>query len=150
MLRGLPPASAWVSALVAAIVGFGGTIALVIQALTKLGASGDQAESAVTALCIGIAAAGAFLSFRLRMPVVLAWSTPGAALLAAAQPGFAWPVAAGIFLSAGIMMVMVGPSQLLRGWLSGFHLPSPRQCWPECSSRSAWTCSGWQERTLCW
>lgn len=58
MLRSLPPVPAWSSALIAALVGFGGTIALVVQAMRNLGASGDQTGSAVTALCLGIAIAG--------------------------------------------------------------------------------------------
>jgi benzoate membrane transport protein len=108
MMRSLPPLPAWSSALVAAVVGFGGTIALVVQATRNLGASVEQTGSAVTALCLGIAVAGAVLSFRLRMPVVLAWSTPGAALLAATPSGLSWPVAVGAFLFAGLMMVALG------------------------------------------
>jgi benzoate membrane transport protein len=135
MLRSLPPIPAWSSALIAALVGFGGTIALVVQAMRNLGASGDQTGSAVTALCLGIAIAGAALSWRLRMPVVLAWSTPGAALLAAAAPGLSWPVAIGIFLSAALMMILLGivpllgrlaeriPTSIASAMLAGVLLP---------------------------
>lgn len=135
MLRSLPPVPAWSSALIAALVGFGGTIALVVQAMRNLGASGDQTGSAVTALCLGIAVAGAALSWRLRMPVVLAWSTPGAALLAAAAPGLSWPVAIGIFLSAALMMILLGivpllgrlaeriPASIASAMLAGVLLP---------------------------
>ena len=72
MPRALPPLPAWSSALIAALVGFGGTIALVVEAMRQLGASATETGSAVTALCLGIALAGATLSFRLRIPVVLA------------------------------------------------------------------------------
>lgn len=135
MPRSLPPVPAWSSALIAALVGFGGTIALVVQAMRNLGASGDQTGSAVTALCLGIAVAGAMLSWRLRMPVVLAWSTPGAALLAAAAPGLPWPAAIGIFLSAALMMVLLGivpllgllaeriPASIASAMLAGVLLP---------------------------
>ncbi|MEI4507498.1 benzoate/H(+) symporter BenE family transporter [Sphingopyxis sp. CCNWLW253] len=135
MLRSLPPVPAWSSALIAALVGFGGTIALVVQAMRNLGASGAQTGSAVTALCLGIALAGAALSWRLRMPVVLAWSTPGAALLAAAAPGLSWPVAVGIFLSAALMMILLGivpllgrlaeriPASIASAMLAGVLLP---------------------------
>ncbi|UYY58412.1 benzoate/H(+) symporter BenE family transporter [Sphingomonas sp. S2-65] len=134
MLRSLLPLSAWSSALVAAALGFGGTIALVIQAMANLGASVDQTGSAVTALCLGIAIAGAALSFRLRIPVVLAWSTPGAALLATAQP-LSWPVACGVFLAAGLMTAMLGaipalarlataiPASIASAMLAGVLLP---------------------------
>lgn len=135
MLRHLPPIPAWSSALIAALVGFGGTIALVVQAMRNLGASPDQTGSAVTALCLGIALAGATLSWRLRIPVVLAWSTPGAALLAVAAPGLSWPVAIGIFLSAALMMILLGivpllgrlaeriPSSIASAMLAGVLLP---------------------------
>lgn len=113
MLRRLPPAPAWSSALIAALIGFGGTIALVVQAMRHLGASAAQTGSTVTALCLGIALAGAALSWRLRIPVVLAWSTPGAALLAAAAPGLSWPVAIGIFVSAALAMILLGAVPLL-------------------------------------
>lgn len=104
----MPPFTTWSSALIAALVGFGGTVALVVQAMRMLGATVAQTGSAVTVLCLGIALAGAALSFRLRIPVVLAWSTPGAALLAATAPGLSWPVVTGIFLSSGLVMIVLG------------------------------------------
>jgi benzoate membrane transport protein len=109
----LPPLPAWSSALVAALVGFGGTIALVVQAMRVLGASTEQTGSAVTALCLAIAAAGALLSFRLRIPVILAWSTPGAALLAASSTPLPWPSALGVFFSAALLMIATGTVPLL-------------------------------------
>jgi benzoate membrane transport protein len=108
----LPPLSAWTAALVATAVGFGGTIVLVVQALRTMGATVEQAGSAVTALCLAISIGGAALSFRLRMPVVLAWSTPGAALLATA-PSVPWPVACGAFFIAGLAGTLVGAIPLL-------------------------------------
>lgn len=103
-----PPLSAWSSAFIAALVGFGGTVALVVQALRTLGASVEQTGSALTALCLAIGLAGAALSLKQRMPVVLAWSTPGAALLAAATPGVSWPIAVGTFMASASLMIAVG------------------------------------------
>jgi benzoate membrane transport protein len=135
MPRRVPPPSAWSSALVAALIGFGGTIALVIQAMENLGASPAQTGSSLAASCFGIAAAGAVLSLRLRMPIVLAWSTPGAALLAATTQHFSWPVVTGVFLSSGLMMVALGlvpalgrlaariPAALASAMLAGVLLP---------------------------
>lgn len=108
MSRFMPPFAAWSSAFIAAVVGFGGTVAIVVQAMESLGASVEQTGSAVTALCLGIAVFGAALSFRLRMPVILAWSTPGAALLAATTAGFSWPVITGVFLSTALLTVSFG------------------------------------------
>ena len=116
MHKNFPPATAWSSALIAALVGFGGTVALVVQAMRTLGASVEQTGSAVTALCLGIAITGAALSLKLRMPIVLAWSTPGAALLAASSPGLSWPTALGAFLLSGLMMALLGLIPVLGRW----------------------------------
>lgn len=135
MLHRLPPIPAWSSALIAALIGFGGTVALVVQAIRTLGASVEQTGSAVTALCLGIAIAGALLSLRLRMPIVLAWSTPGAALLAATASGLSWPAAVGAFLAAGAFMTVLGlvpalgrlaakiPASVASAMLAGVLLP---------------------------
>ncbi|KHL25457.1 benzoate transporter [Croceibacterium mercuriale] len=118
----LPPLSAWTSALVATAVGFGGTIALVVQAIRGMGATVEQTGSAITALCLAIAVAGGALSLRLRIPVVLAWSTPGAALLVTAPPT-SWPVACGAFALAGLIGVAFGAVPFL-GRLAG-AIPPP-------------------------
>lgn len=130
----LPP-SAWSSALAATLVGFAGTVVLVVQALRAVGASGPQIGSAVTAVCLGISVAGALLSLRLRMPIVLAWSTPGAALLAAAPAGPSWRVAVGAFLASALMMLALGavpalgrclqrlPTAIAAAMLAGVLLP---------------------------
>ncbi|MBU2099185.1 MAG: benzoate/H(+) symporter BenE family transporter [Gammaproteobacteria bacterium] len=116
MLQKFPPVTAWSSALIAALVGFGGTVVLVVQAMRVMGASVEQTGSAVTALCLGIAVTGAALSLKLRMPVVLAWSTPGAALLAATTPGMPWQVATGVFVASGLMMTVLGLVPVLGRW----------------------------------
>ena len=135
MHKQLPPPHSWASALIATVVGFGGTIALVVQAFRTLGASVEQTGSAVTALCLGFAVGGAALSFKFRIPVVLAWSTPGAALLAAAPPGIAWPTAIAIFLVAAALMIVLGlvpalgrlaariPGSVASAMLAGVLLP---------------------------
>jgi benzoate membrane transport protein len=131
----LPPPHSFSSALIATVVGFGGTIALVVQAMRALGASVEQTGSAVTALCVGTAIGGAALSLKTRLPIVLAWSTPGAALLAATPPGIAWPAAIAIFLSAAALMIMLGlvpalgraaariPGSIASAMLAGVLLP---------------------------
>ena len=134
-MKKLPPLHAWSSALIATVVGFGGTIALVVQAMRALGASVEQTGSAVTALCLGIAMGSAALSLRTRMPIVLAWSTPGAALLAATTPGFGWPAAVAVFLGAAVLMLVLGlvpalgrlaariPGSIASAMLAGVLLP---------------------------
>ena len=136
----LPPspsivAASFSAAAVATVVGFGGTVALVVQAGQAMGAAPAQIISMVTALCLGIGLPGAVLSWRLRMPVVLAWSTPGAALLAASTLGLGWSTAVGAFVIAGLMMVLTGlvpalgrlaeriPAAVASAMLAGVLLP---------------------------
>ncbi len=95
------------SALVAAVVGFGGTLALIIAAADTLGATQAQTASWVTAVCIAKAIETAWLSWRTRMPVVTAWSTPGLALLGAAQ-GFSMADAVGAFILVALMLIATG------------------------------------------
>ncbi|MGH7020319.1 MAG: benzoate/H(+) symporter BenE family transporter, partial [Brevundimonas sp.] len=120
---------------VATVIGFGGTVALIVQAGQSLGASPAQIISMVTALCLGIGLPGAVLSWRLKMPVVLAWSTPGAALLAASTLGLGWSTAVGAFVLAGLLMVLTGlvpalgrlaeriPAAIASAMLAGVLLP---------------------------
>ena len=130
-----PPITAWSAALIAALIGFGGTVALVVQAMRVLGADPEQTGSAVTALCLAIGLAGGALSLGLRMPVVLAWSTPGAALLAGTTAQVSWPVAIGVFVVAALLAIVLGlvpalgrlaekiPSAVASAMLAGVLLP---------------------------
>ena len=95
------------AALVAALVGYGSTIALVLSAATALGATPVQTASWVFAIGMAKAGGSAFLSFQFRIPVVLAWSTPGAALLAATTD-VTMPEAVGAFLVAAGLIVLTG------------------------------------------
>jgi benzoate membrane transport protein len=95
------------SAFVAAIVGFGGTLALIIAAADALGATQDQTASWVTAICLAMAVETGWLSWRTRMPVITAWSTPGAALIAATS-GFDMSEAVGAFVVTALLLVATG------------------------------------------
>lgn len=96
-----------VSAFVAAIVGFGGTLAIIIAAAAAVGATQLQTASWVTAICLAMAFETAWLSWRTKMPVITAWSTPGAALIAAST-GFSMGEAVGAFLVTGVLLVVTG------------------------------------------
>ncbi len=96
-----------VSAFVAAVVGFGGTLAIIIAAASAVGATQLQTASWVTAICLAMAAESLWLSWRTRMPVITAWSTPGAALIAASS-GFAMTEAVGAFIVTAILLIATG------------------------------------------
>ncbi len=122
------------SALVAALVGFVGTLAIIIEATRRLGATPHQTSSWVASLCLGMAVTSAYLSVRYRMPIVTAWSLAGAVLIAAAPPGTGMDEAVGAFLFAAALMVLAGavpalgnaiarlPASVAGGMLAGLVL----------------------------
>ena len=93
------------AALVAALVGYGSTIALVLAAAAALGATADQTANWVLAICLAKALGSAVLSTWSRVPVLLAWSTPGAALIATTS-GIDMSQAVGAFVFAGGLIAL--------------------------------------------
>jgi acyl-CoA reductase-like NAD-dependent aldehyde dehydrogenase len=89
------------AALVAALVGYGSTIALVLAAAAAGRRGCRQTASWVAAICFSKAIGSALLSGWKKVPVVLAWSTPGAALIAAST-GVDIHQAVGAFIFAWI------------------------------------------------
>ena len=95
------------AAVVAALVGFGSTVALVLAAAAALGATPAQTASWLLAVSLAKALGSAGLSYWTRVPVVLAWSTPGAALIATST-GLGMAEAVGGFLLAGLLVILTG------------------------------------------
>lgn len=94
--------------LTAVVVGFASTILVIMEAARAVGASPSQQASWAAALCFGMAATSFILSWRYRMPMITAWSTPGAVLIATSGGGITYPNALGAFLVAGLLMVVAG------------------------------------------
>ena len=94
------------AALVATVAGVGGTLPVLLAAAAAVGATEAQASSWVTGLAIATALTALFLSVRYRMPIITAWSTPGAALIAstAGVPGFR--AAVGAFVLAAVLILL--------------------------------------------
>lgn len=95
------------AATVAALVGYASSVAILLAAATAVGATPAQTASWLLAISLGKAAGSAFLSWRARVPVVLAWSTPGAALIAATS-GISFAEAVGAFVIAGLLIAATG------------------------------------------
>ncbi len=121
---------------VTAVVGFSSSFVVVLAGLTAMGASPDQAASGLLTLLVTQAAGMLWLSVRHRTPIVLAWSTPGAALLASATGVTGgWPAAVGAFVATGVLIVLTAlvprlgdlvaaiPQSLARAMLAGVLLP---------------------------
>ncbi|MFC0845400.1 benzoate/H(+) symporter BenE family transporter [Streptomyces noboritoensis] len=110
--------------LIAAFVGFSSSFAIVLEGLTRVGASRAEAASGLMALSVSMGACAIFLSLRLKMPISVAWSTPGAALLAgsaAVDGGFG--AAVGAFLVAAALIVVTGLWKPLGRWVSAIPKP---------------------------
>ena len=73
--------SAATAAFVATVAGIGVTLPVVLAAAAAVGATPAQTSSWVSGLALATAASALILSLRYRMPIITAWSTPGAALL---------------------------------------------------------------------
>jgi len=109
---------------VAAISGFASSFALVIAGLVAVGASDVQAESGLLALCLAIAVVSTIGALWLRIPLAIAWSTPGAAvLLAAAESGISFSNAVGAFIVSGILVALCGLWPALGRAITGIPKP---------------------------
>ena len=100
------------SGFVAVLVGYTGSVAIIFQAIDLLGATQAQANSWMLALGLGMGLSGIFLSWRYRMPILTAWSTPGAAVLVISLDGLPMNEAIGAFLFCGLLLTLTG----LTGW----------------------------------
>src|SRR6478736_2457475 len=98
-----------VAGIVTALVGFTSSFAVVLAGLRAVGADPVQAASGLLAVTLAVGLGVLLLAWRSRVPVTLAWSTPGAALLAASgTPDGGWPAAVGAFLVAGVLLALTG------------------------------------------
>ncbi|WP_427017272.1 benzoate/H(+) symporter BenE family transporter [Pseudarthrobacter sp. P1] len=125
-----------VAGVVTALVGFTSSFAVVLAGLKAVGATDAQAASGLLALTITFSLGVLLLSWRSKLPVTLAWSTPGAALLASTGlVDGGWPAAVGAFLAVGGMIMLTGlvpafgtligkiPVALAQAMLAGVLLP---------------------------
>ncbi|MGF2949728.1 benzoate/H(+) symporter BenE family transporter [Microbacterium alcoholitolerans] len=121
---------------VTALVGFTSSFAVVLTGLDAVGASPEQAASGLLALSLTMGIACIVLAYRYRMPITAAWSTPGAALLAAttAVEG-GWSAAVGAFLVVSALILLTAavpqigaliaaiPPSIAQAMLAGVLLP---------------------------
>lgn len=125
-----------VAGLVTALVGYTSAFAVVLAGLAAVGATPAQASAGLTAVSVTMGLATVLLAWRFRMPITVAWSTPGAALLAATglvEGG--WPAAVGAFAVTGVLILLTGlvpalgalvariPQPVAQAMLAGVLLP---------------------------
>ena len=106
--------SAATAGFVAVLVGFTSSVAIVFQAAQAFNASPELITSWMWALGVGMGLCTVLPSLVLRQPVMVAWSTPGAAVLATAglAGGFTMAEAVGAFLVCGALVTLFG----VTGW----------------------------------
>ncbi|MCM2403546.1 benzoate/H(+) symporter BenE family transporter [Rhizobium sp. S153] len=134
MLKDLSPQSFFMGCLTA-FVGFASSFAVVLQGLKGVGATDFEAASGLMALSVSMGLCAIVLSAWTKLPVSIAWSTPGAALLATAGvPEGGFPVAVGAFLVCAALIIIAGlfkplgkavaaiPAPLANAMLSGVIL----------------------------
>lgn len=105
--------SALVAGLVAVLVSFGGTAVLMVQAGHAAGLDAAHIGSWLGSICLALGAGGALVSLRTGVPVVFAWSTPGAALLVTALIGVPFDQAVAAFVLAALLTIACG----VFGWI---------------------------------
>lgn len=100
------------SGFVAVLVGYASSAAIIWQAAAAAGATAPQIAGWMTALGLGMGISTLGLSWWYKAPVLTAWSTPGAALLATSLQGVTLSETIGIFIFANALIVICGVSGL--------------------------------------
>ena len=117
--------SAATAGFVTVLVGYTSTVAIVFQAASALGATPEQISSWMWALGLGMGLCTLLPSLWWRQPVMVAWSTPGAAVLAtaAASGGFTLAQAVGAFMVCALLIILFG----VTGWFERLmgRIPMP-------------------------
>lgn len=90
------------------LVGFSSSVVIIIQAAQSAGADQAVVSSWIWALSLGMGVTSIGLSLYYREPVLTAWSTPGAALLATSLAGHSMGEATGAFLFSAVLMILAG------------------------------------------
>jgi benzoate membrane transport protein len=97
---------------VAVLVGFTSSVAIVFQAAQAFNATPAQITSWMWALGLGMGLCSIVPSLILRKPVMVAWSTPGAAVLAVGAAGFSMNEAVGAFMVSAVLITLCGVTGL--------------------------------------
>ncbi|MDF0732888.1 benzoate/H(+) symporter BenE family transporter [Pseudomonas entomophila] len=102
--------SAILAGLLATVISYAGPLVIIFHAAEAAELSHAQLSSWVWAVSVGSAVLGIVLSLRYRVPVVIAWSIPGSALLVSALPQVGLEQAVGAYLMANLVLLAIGVS----------------------------------------
>lgn len=102
--------SAVVAGFIATIISYAGPLVIIFQAAKAGGLPHDVLSSWVWTISIGSGVLGILLSLRYRVPIVIAWSAPGSALLVTMLPDISMNQAVGAYLVSNLIILLVGLS----------------------------------------
>lgn len=119
----------------AVVVGYSSAVVLVIEAAKASGANSAMVESWLFAVGLGMGLTTLLYSWRNKIPLVTAWSTPGAAFLIGNAQGFSLNEVIGACLAAGVLSLLSArvkylsekiesiPASIASAMLAGILLP---------------------------
>lgn len=102
--------SAAVAGFIATVISYAGPLVIIFQAAEAAHLSREVLSSWIWAISIGSAVLGIGLSLRYRVPVIIAWSAPGSALLVTLLPDISMAEAVGAYLVSSLIIFVVGLS----------------------------------------
>jgi benzoate membrane transport protein len=102
--------SAAVAGFIATVISYAGPLVIIFQAADSAHLPRELLSSWVWAISIGSALLGIGLSLRYRVPIIIAWSAPGSALLVALLPDISMNEAVGAYLLSSLIIFLVGLS----------------------------------------
>ncbi|HCM7225753.1 TPA: benzoate/H(+) symporter BenE family transporter [Klebsiella aerogenes] len=97
---------------VAVLVGYASSAAIIWQAAAAAGADAGQIAGWMTALGLAMGVSTLVLTLWRKVPILTAWSTPGAALLVSGLQGATLAQAVGIFVFANALILLCGVTGL--------------------------------------
>ena len=102
--------SAVVAGFIATVISYAGPLVIIFQAAKAGGLPHDMLSSWVWTISIGSGVLGIVLSLRYKVPIIIAWSAPGSALLMTMLPGISMNQAVGAYLVSSAIILLVGLS----------------------------------------
>ena len=102
--------SAVVAGFIATVISYAGPLVIIFQAAKAGGLPHELMSSWVWTISIGSGVLGILLSLRYRVPIVIAWSAPGSALLVTMLPDISMNQAVGAYLVSNLVILLVGLS----------------------------------------
>ncbi len=116
-LRELPRALSWsaaLSGLLIVLISCTGPVAMVVQAANAGNLTNAQTATWLWSCWIGSGLFGLYLSLRLRMPIIGAWSTPSIALLLTGLAEHSLRDAVGAYFIAAVVIILIGVTGIFK------------------------------------